>query len=256
MKMSDTVRAAYLTISDFLVQHDETERAVKLLTDIVPGYVRDNREPVFTKEISKIHKYMMDASDYISGRDETTLCSKDRAAQMMTATLRGQRIRASVDAYNVEGIIPNVYEIGPGDFWLPQGLKQAGCKFNYYFSGFETAAAVEFRSKYTNEYGNGDYNILVACELIEHLKDPFDIWMYIDKFGVTNPDEIHLSTPRYCFSVTHQWDSNDNIGRGQHLRTYTPNEFRFIAHSMFPDYNWTYSDSEIMSLVGKLKKSV
>ena len=252
-EMNQRLLAAYLQIADNLVRHDEAEQALHLLTKGLPGYFRDNVPQAIVDMTLKIHQYLMSPDDYASCSEESNLCEEGRAAQMMTMTLRGQLLRKAVDDCNYKNIVPLVHEIGPADFWLPLGLTKAGCKFGYTFSGFKTKASDQFNELYPSirhAHGN-QYSIYVACEFIEHVNQAELLNMVMSIEGY---NEIHFSTPKYCFDQIPLWDTPQYKGRGQHLRTYTPKEFQNLAQDLFPDYTWEYHDGPIMSLVGKLKK--
>ena len=156
---------------------------------------------------------------------------------------------------NEQGHIPHIVEIGPGEFWLPLGLKKLGLKFTYQ-TFFLHKDAYDKAKEHFEDVMNTDVSpntpvIYVACEILEHLHDIHEIPQTLLKTGHT-AQFVHLSTPRYTFGGGNSnWDEPSMRGLGGHLRTYTPDEFKSIALELFPGLQWIdETNNEVMSLVG------
>lgn len=237
-----------------LVHADEMANAEWLLTKGLPGYYRDRTPEAVMAMREKIRKFKMTIHDYAAAPDDFRLVDPIRAKEVVTNALRGQCVLKNVTEYNERGVIPHIIEMGPGEFWLPLGLKELGCKFTYQ-TFFLHKNAYDAAKKYFEDLlsTNEDKRpvIYVACEIIEHLHDVHEIPQTLLKTGHT-AEWVHLSTPRYTFGFGNtQWDEPHMQGLGGHLRTYTPDEFKAIACELFPLYNWyDYTAAEVMSLIG------
>jgi hypothetical protein len=161
--------------------------------------------------------------------------------------------------------------MGPGDYWLAQGLKGKGCQFTY--QPFSTQVQARGMAKellghlYTEEeptimrWIEGDQetethtkppNIFVACEIIEHLWNPHEIAQTADKLK-TIPERLVFSTPLYTFGPGNEtWRDEKNRGKLGHIRTFTPNEFMTEIRRMFNGYEFTLQVSEVMGIEGVL----
>lgn len=243
----------------FLIASDEIEKAEWLLTEGLPGYYRDHPPVQVTELKQKMYKFLMDVSDYATTPDDINLCSLERGIANVNGLIRGHLIQEEVKAYNARGITPHIFEMGPGEYWLPVGLKGLNYKFTYQASflsklAFDKAKKL-FEDCLVDKAPEGVPQIYVACEIIEHLRSATEITHCAMKHGIS-PDSVHLSTPLYTFAEgCPNWESDMHLGRGGHLRTYTPNEFMTIAGKLFPDYDFLYYPAAVQSIVGKKRGS-
>jgi hypothetical protein len=259
---------AFLNYVDFLIQSDELGLAEHLLYKGLPGYYRDHVPSEVQTLKVEFHKFLMTAMDYAANSIDSELVDLERGKEVVKSVLRGIIVMSDVEAHNKEGRIPHIVDFGPGEYWLPLGLKGHGLKFSYQGFGLCDAAqskAIELMGHFDS---GGHWAVVpktdrpvmfVANEIIEHLRSPHEIPQVFHKTGLT-AQTIHLSTPLYTFGRGNPtWRDEKNIGKGGHLRTFTPMEFLSIAHELFPRYNWVYCRSDnnihnqIMSLKGDLR---
>lgn len=244
---------AMLTYVNALIGCDEMALAQDLLVNGMPGYFRDNPPKEVLEMKKKLMKFLMNSEDYANNSIETDIMNLESSNQTINGLLRGQLVLKEVKELNDKGKTPHVIEMGPGEYWLAIGLKAQGCKFTYKGIGVNPAAAEKASLILGEHLKQPDLDapvIYVACEIIEHLWNPQEIAQTVAKLGVT-PDYIHMSTPLYTFGVGHEtWFEEPHIGKGGHLRTYTPSEFMLIAQRLFPNYNWVYYHNQVMSLRG------
>jgi hypothetical protein len=241
--------------ASFLIQSDEIEAAEHLLFKGMPGYYR-NHPP---KEVVQLRRYLylflMNTADYATNREDNTLCDVEKAISIVKHVQRGNLLFEEVLNSNKSGKIPHIFDMGPGDYWLPIGLKGLGLKFTYQASYLSQSAYDKQTESFKELLGipsPESPSIFVANELIEHLRSPYEIVHCAYKHRL-DPDQIHLSTPLNTFAegCDGPWDSVSNLGRGGHLRTYTQNEFIDCVQGMFPGYTWTYYPGAVQSIIGR-----
>lgn len=246
----------FLITAQILVDADEAERAYWLLTQGLPAYYRDNPPERISYFRNQIQMAMMTPLAYLDCIDDSLYCEDpERAKTILEGTLRGQLVKASVDEYNKAGKIPHIVEMGPGEYWLPIGLKKTETKFTYQ----DIAVNEVTRKKSTfldrTLWREGMRTIFCAQEVIEHLPSVND--MNVELMRATEghgADEIHLSTPLYTYDSKAKPILELNKNGLPHLRAYTPNEFSIEAMRIFgPAYNWQFYPGQVMSLVGKRK---
>lgn len=241
----------FIDAANILVASDEPLRALKLL-DNLPGYYRDFVPKEITKLKIEILKNIATNTLYSSGYDPilTTVSLENNAS---CTTLRWEKIRDDVKAFNEKEITPHIIDMGPGEYWLPQLLKHVGLKFTYddiTMSMDGKRAAQEHFKDYYSQQPTDRPTIFVACEIIEHLHHEEDIASECYKLK-TRPAIIHISTPRYTFDTRLarlHWKTFGPIG---HLRTYTLTEFENVVCKMFPEYDFVSTDSRVLHLRGE-----
>lgn len=246
----------FIEAANILVAADEPMRAIQLLENL-PGYYRDNPPAEVTEVVRTIQSKLATPAFYMHNIFDEGV--NDQTAHLaLDSLLRGVLIQQDVKKYNDLGLIPHIVDLGPGEYWLPLGLKTKGYKFTYRDIGLNTAAKAKADALLSDfdvskRRSEKDPTIFVACELIEHLHHEKDILVEYLRAGIT-ADIIHISTPRYTFDTRKErleWRRYGDLG---HLRTYTPTEFQKIVIEMFPSYNWGYCDDEIMHMRGRKKE--
>lgn len=236
-----------------LCEADEMQRAMHLLTDGLPGYYRHH----VPKEVIDLRKQIMTqfmtTYDYVvNPEDDTYDAEHSRGA--IDGTLRGQEVQKLVQEYNGRGINPHVIDMGPGDYWLPCGLDRKGLKFTYEPIGLQSSALAKFKKDRGHLLSASTPTdrpvIFIACEIIEHLWNPYEIAQTMHKTGI-DPEHIVMSTPLFTFGWGNQ-DFFEAKKRGVvgHLKTFTPQEFLDAGMKMFPEYDLNLIVSEIMLLRG------
>lgn len=250
----DEAIPAMLKYVDALIASDELGLAQQLLTSGMPGFYRDNPPAEVSKMKHELWKFLMNSDDYGTNWQDLDLMSVERGKEVIQNVLRGQLILKEIEAYNKNGITPHLVEMGPGEYWLPLGLKALDCKFTYKGIGLQGAAQTKAKEllgdHWKDQNEHSEPTIFAACELVEHLWNEQEIPHTAAKY-CTNIDVVHLSTPLYTFGFGKtDWREKQFNGQGGHLRTYTPSEFMAVAQRLFPDYSFVYYHSHIMSIRG------
>lgn len=250
----DEAIPAMLKYVDALIASDELAFAQEVLTRGMPGFFRDNVPADIKVMKQELWKFLMNSDDYGSNWQDLELMSVERGKETIQNVLRGQLILKEVQDYNAKGITPHLVEMGPGEYWLPLGLKALGCDFTYHGIGLQGAAQTKAKELLGIQHWcdpvKDSPTIFAACELLEHLWNDYEIPHTAAKH-CERMDSIHLSTPLYTFGFGKtDWREKKFNGQGGHLRTYTPGEFMAVAQRLFPDYSWTYYHSHIMSVRG------
>lgn len=241
----------FLAAADILVAADEPLRALEVLKS-VPAYYRDHQHPEILEKTNRIYARLATPAFYAHNIHDQGSITPSHAAACMDYMLRGQLIRKDVEELNAEGKTPHIFDLGPGEYWLPLALHHKGLKFSYQDVGLNPVA----RKKAMDQIGSTTSiekkgpAIFVACELIEHLHHEEDIRVEYERHNVA-ADIVHISTPKYT------WDGNMNRlhwdrdgGDLGHLRTYTPREFISVVGGMFPEFEFQFFDSKVMHLRG------
>lgn len=243
-----------------LLRQDELERAL-LVLDNVPAIERMNPPPallVLRRQILQRCETLREVQE--SPNDH--LHSKEEAACMLTAMLRGQLLLQEVKRYNAAGKIPHIVDYGPGTYFVPTGLREHQCAFTYWDLSANLKVQAEARPGIPELKPEPDAHrptIFVALEVIEHLHEPRDLAVEAEKHcGQPGPEAIHLSTPLCTFMEIPRhidWTTRTM----HHLRAYTPQEFLLEASRLFPGYYWgMHSPDKLstqpMSLVGTREK--
>lgn len=248
----DDVLPGYLRFVEKLVESDDLELAEQALK-CLPGFYRDQTPKEVLELRRAIDKYATTVNDYAQNPKDVELVNPARAKLLIKDCLRGQLICKEVQEMNASGKIPHIHEMGPGEFWIPIGLKEHLCKFTYssvFLSQNSFNAAKVHLGDTLTDVPTDRPHIFVACEIIEHLRSINDIPQCMGRAGL-DPVSIHLSTPLYTFGRGKpNWKDPSLVGTGAHVRTYTPIEFIRTAEQLFQGYRWQFCHAEIMSLVG------
>lgn len=244
--------------AECLIAADEIAKAHVLLRDFIPSFYRDF--PTHRLQIMRdeVQRFLTNSLDYSTNAQDQNV-TVEVGRWMLQNNLRGQLVLADVKALNEKEIEPYILEMGPGEYWFPIGLKDAGCKFKYSAIGLNDVAQTKARELLGDCYldrklwpprEHRRVNIYLACEIIEHLWFEEEIRQNLVKTN-TSPEIIHISTPRYTPHdgvPTYQWRSNP--GGGSHLRIYTPKEFQQAVVRIFPEYQWQHFDNKIQHMRG------
>lgn len=245
----------WLQCADILAAGDEPLMALKLL-ELVPGFYRDHYPVLLQEKRAQIQAALTTPAWYVTNYHDTKV-REELAVSTVEGTLRGVNILEDVKNFNIQGLIPHIIDLGPGEYWLPIGLQKLGCEFTYQPIGLCSEAhekAIQIIGSRIQAKRAGRPEIFVACELIEHLHHEADIRSDCAR-ARGNPDIIHISTPKYCFDGRAERINWSQFGELGHLRTYTPDEFRAAVLKMWPEYQWTYVDGQPMHMRG-LRKAV
>jgi hypothetical protein len=239
--------------AEFLISTDELALAQELLTKGMPGFYRDNVPEEVKRLRQELFRFLMNSEDYAKNWQDLALVDAERSKGIVTSVLRGKLILKDVEELNEKGKTPHIIEMGPGEYWLPVGLHAHGCKFTYHGIGLHGEAQTKAKTLMGDSWREripGEPVIFAACELLEHLWNPYEIPQTLAKTG-HEADIVHLSTPLYTFGFGKlDWRDPKFDGQGGHLKTYTPQEFMSIAQDLFPGYSLIYYHSQIMSIRG------
>lgn len=243
----------FLACAQILVDADEPERALHLLTDGLPAYYRDNPTQSIIEYRKHIQSALMTPLSYLDCSEDSLFCEDTtRAVSILKSNLRGKLMLQSITNLNEKQIIPHLIEVGPGEYWLPIALRGLGLQFTY-----KDVAVNEYTKKRSENIRRADcpqdsYVIFCAQEVIEHLANPSDL--AIELMRETNgrgANEIHVSTPLYTYDGHPKPITELKRNGLPHLRAYTPNEFLAEGVKIFgASYNWELQVSQVMSLVG------
>jgi hypothetical protein len=246
----------YLKVAQMQVDADEPQQALHTLNKGLPAWERLNPPLEILNARNKILRALMPTTAYLDCKDDSIFCEDPQRAKMLLEnTLRGKLVHDSVKEHNEKGSKPHVIEMGPGEFWLPQGLTACSLLFTYKDIAVNEHTKAKSKAIERTEWDGKQPVIFCAQEVIEHL-------FYVEEMAIqmhreTNghpANEVHLSTP-FCVYDGKAKPINDLKSNSlPHLRSYHPQEFLEEAIKVFgAGYNWHFYMSEVMSLVGKLK---
>lgn len=238
-----------------LIRFDEVERAL-LVLDNVPAEFRDNLPQELRNLKSQIVGALCTTHAYMSSGLDASV-TMEKAEWVLKNMVRGHLIEAEVKRYNKENLKPHVVDIGPGEYFIPLGLERDyNFTYNPIFTDQMANKAFNSITKTitTEKHSEGQPQIFVALEVIEHLPSPQDLAVECLRHCGEWPERIHLSTPKYTYD-TKPKDWRKPCGL-PHLRTYTPSEFVDSAQKLFPGYHWELYDSQILSLRGQRRDSI
>ena len=242
----------FIDAAEILVRLDETERALLVLNNL-PALWRDHAPLEVAKLKAEILAKITLPYDLLSDQREMPK-SDEWSVQYLHSTERGLQLEKLVKDLNRDQIYPHIHEIGPGDFTFAIGLHVCGLDFSYSCTTMNTLAEVELSvrigTKYRRKVEQNAVQIFTAFEIIEHLDNPMQIRQSFERSYQKSPEHVLLSTPRYTYSEgTPNWRS-EGI---HHLRAYCPQEFYSEVTRMFPEYNHTFIDNEVMVTLGVKK---
>jgi hypothetical protein len=250
---SNIGRPAYFNVEKYLgcveemITSDEVQFALDML-ERMPGWFRDNPPRLALAIKERLLKQFFTTIDYAKNGEKIALTKE---ALKYLEQPHGQIVLNKCKELNEKGIAPHIEELAPGNYWLPLGLKEHGIKFTYFGpslnAGMQDRAQLSLQ-KVWQESPHTQCRMFVCFEMIEHMKDPSDIYHHAIKRG-GEFDVVIMSTPKYTYGGgMGEWHSND-LG---HLRTYTPKEFGEFAMKYWPRHSWVRFDSHVMCLVGEL----
>lgn len=235
-----------------LIRSEDTNKAIQLLTDMLPSYYRDNPPQQIKELVGEIRRAKWLTSDY-STNNKDDIKPMEHNKNAVEGLLRFKVIKDEILKANEAGIIPHLVDLGPGDFTMPLGLNGHNCKFTYHPIGVYENAKAEAKKLLEHlwvEYPVKDKPVwFVAYEIIEHLENELEIRQQMDRLPKL-PDRVFCSTPLYTFASGNLTWRETQIA---HIRTYTPDEFFVVCRKLFPEYNLQYVPFEIQMVVGDKK---
>lgn len=232
---------------EMLVDHDEVERALIVLEN-VPAYYRD----AVPQNLAKLKKDILQAicTSHAYYSDNLDQKISLEAAKYALQNIRGLLIAKEVETYNKQGLTPHIVDMGPGEYFVPIGLKDLKLKFTYNDIGLDQQTrkdALPFIEDVKRLIPTREQPVIfLALEIIEHLHNPKDIVTECLRHCGEFPERVHLSTPCYTYDASAKdWRKKSGL---PHLRAYTPAEFMRTSQSLFREYAPQYFDGIIMSI--------
>lgn len=238
----------YLSCVEEMITCDEVQIALDML-DRLPGWYRDH-VPVAASAIrDRLLRQFFTTLDYSKNGE---MIADEETALTYLSQPHGQIVFRKCQELNDKGIIPHIEELGPGNYWLPLGLKAKGIKFTYFGpslnQGMQSQASFELGSAWMPS-ATSSTTLFVCFEMLEHMKSTDDIYHHFIKH-CSDAKYIFISTPMYTFGGgMGDWFNND-LG---HLRTYTPKEFGDFAMKYWPRFSFKRYDGHVMCIEGELK---
>lgn len=233
------------------VNADEVERALWIL-DNLPGKYRDF-PPTQLKHLKEsILQAMVTPHAYMASGLDCNAYAEVDASNLLFYFLRAILVRLEVERYNAKGVTPHIIDVGPGEYFIPLGLKHLGAKFTYCDVGMDPKPALDARPRIKEHLrlrpDPGQPVIFLALEIIEHVAQPKELVVEALRYAGKMPERIHLSTPCYTFDGRKKdWRKSCGL---PHLRTYTPKEFLQVVDSLFPGYALELYYADILSIRG------
>lgn len=242
----------FIDAANILAASDDVLLALRVL-DSLPGFYRDHTPKEIVDLKHKILAKMATPNYYVNNVNDSNI-DPDVAQAQVEVLVRGQQVMNDVLAYNHEGLIPHIVDLGPGDYWLPIGLSRKRLMFTYQPIGIcdkaKNTALRHINAYLKDEVPSDRPHIFIACEIIEHLHYDQEIRIEYNRAKVS-AEVIHISTPLYTFDGRAKeldWQKKEVL---QHLRTYTPDELFQSAVRLFPEFKWEIIGSNILHARGK-----
>lgn len=238
----------FLKYAEWLVHMDEANLALTML-DCVPAFFRDYRIKEIEDLKTQIHSFMCLPHELISDERELPK-NNERNTYMVDHTQRFQLIIECIESYNKKGIVPHIVDYGPGDFVWPLEASRRGKQFTYEFVTLNQKAAIvagDLLQEHILPPNESAPIVFVAFEIIEHLKDPFEIKHLYSRIS-RKPEKIFLSTPLYTYYKGESDWKKDGI---HHIRAFTPKEFIDLSTKLFPFVAWEFRSDRVMTLISK-----
>ena len=238
----------HLWAIDQLINAEEITFAFKMM-DRLPSFYRipENEPPALTAMRKRLYKQLWTHRDYIDKAGYKLIKGEQ---EFDLAFPRGHAVLEVVKKYNEQNVKPFIFDIGCGNFFLPRGLKERGCRFTYKGVDLSTLGEDEQRKEFEWQENATSPTLFVAFEIFEHLTNQEDIRHYAEQLEA-EPDWVFLSTPLHNFGGTlPNWEQRD-LG---HLASYNPKEFTIRAQELFPNYNFKIAMHRVMVLIGEKRK--
>lgn len=247
---------AFLLTVEGYITADEVSTAFYLL-DNMPGWYRDNVPIECVMLRDQLHRKFFTSLEYAKDgcTIEKVVLQPHEQLKAAAGLERGWLTLETVRSLKC----PWVYELGPGNYWIPFMLrahardslgKEGEFGFTYcgpsLNSGMQEDAAAELKGLWKLSPNPDRAKVFICFEMLEHLARTEEIYQHYVKAG-GDFDVILLSTPKYTYGGgMPNWFESD-LG---HLRTYTPNEFTQFARKHWPMHDWAYYDGPVMMLKG------
>ena len=235
-----------------MVSADEVVTALEMLEKF-PAYYRDHPTTSMVLTRQNIMSKITTVQDYFKG--EWQEIQPERIIAEYEQMPRFHYVEELVKKWNAENRVPYICEFGPGQYWLPIGLKAKGYKFTYRaitITDEHQPEAVNYLGDTMVSYGEfAQPQIFVCFEVIEHLFNLAEVYNYYCREHL-NAEHVCISTPKYALGGGWKRDHAEMIA---HVRTFTPTELMQFCMKYWPFMAWQYIDGAQMVAVGSRKNN-
>lgn len=231
-----------------MVSADEVITALDILENKFPAYYRDHPTTSMILCRENIYKKILTVQDYYLG--EAQLIVMEEILHEYETTPRYKYVEQLVRGINDQGREAYVCDFGPGQCWLPIGLKHNGLKFKYRPITITGDLFLQVRPYLEDVVvKKPEFNqpqIFTCFEVIEHLFHLGDVYNYYCRENL-NAEHIVISTPKYCLGGGWKRDHAEMIA---HIRTFTPTELLQYCVKTWPTHSWKFIDGVQMMAHG------
>lgn len=217
----------YFALIDQYIASDEVEIAMYLLEN-PPSYYRDHPPKRLIETREALHRQTWTSSQYVGLYKDIPENSESEWPSRMDV---------------LEGMLTDcthIMELGPGGLRVKDSLIKRGHNISYEYISLDGSEILK-RAPVNATV------IFVCQEIIEHLKDPTEIFQNYLKFKKP-ADKILITTPLYTYAGGMPEWRDRPLG---HLRTYSPSILHETVAKMFRGFNWSIQLSETINLVGE-----
>lgn len=231
-----------------LVSADEVITALDILENKFPAYYRDHPTTSMILCKENIYKKIATVQDYFLGEGQPIVM--EEILHEYETTPRYKFVEQIVRSINDQQREAYVCDFGPGQAWLPIGLKHNGLKFKYRPITITNQLFKEAHELLSDVIAmKPEFNqpqVFTCFEVIEHLFNLSDVYNYYCRENL-NAEHIVISTPKYSLGGGWKRDHAEMIA---HIRTFTPTEMVQWCAKTWPAHKWQFIDGVQMMAYG------
>jgi len=228
------------------VDSDNVDNALKM-AEMLPAYYREGRHDWLEMWIHNTRKKIATINDYASG--EMKEIRKEASLQEFKA-MRFQVTLEIVKQWNAQERIPYIVDLGPGEYTLPIGLKDAGCRFTYKPLAITDKIPLQAMKHIEDVYAIAPKfhqpEIFTCFEMIEHSFHPEDVIDYYHGENL-NAEHVLISTPYGALGGG--WN-RAYAGMIAHVKDWNTKELNEFAMKHWPWLKWEYIPGPQMLVLG------
>lgn len=233
----DEVALKFLSM---LVSCDESLKAQRIMEEMLPEYFIDYPSQALLMWRKSLNEKIITIQDYYKG--ETHDISEEKVLKEYQIVPRYKAIEPIIAHINSQGRTAYICEFGPGQCWLPVGLKYGGFKFKYhpititgdlFKNGKELISDVLVNKSEFNQP-----QVFVCMEVIEHLEHLGTIYNFYCREHL-DAEHIVISTPKYTLGGGWKRDHAEMVA---HVRTFSPRTLLKFCHRYWPQMQWNLID--------------
>jgi len=250
--MSETGKPAHFDVEiaqKFLQMNVDSDNVVNALkmAEMLPAYYREKQHDWVELWKKNVWAKVATINDYSSG--ELKEISKENSLTEYKA-IRFQIVEQLVRHWNDQRRPPFIVDLGPGEYTLPIGLKEAGLEFNYKpiaITNKIPEVALPYIEDVLADKGEFHQPVIFVCfEMIEHLFNPDDVVNYYHRENL-NAEHVVISTPHGALGGGWKRTNAEMIA---HVRDWTPKELTEFCYKHWGYMNWQLQDGVQMCAVG------